>query len=87
MEELYGAYATPEELAKLDAQPNPFNYSDRVSQTFRVVMKVGFGRKGVMFGSMRVLLSVLGWRGFYFFVFSSVFFVFSLMFLSYVFFR
>ncbi|XP_042886683.1 dynein intermediate chain 2, ciliary-like [Penaeus japonicus] len=39
MEELYGSHMTPEELAKLDAQPNPFNYSDRVSQTFRVVVK------------------------------------------------
>lgn len=46
----------------------------------------GFGRKGAMVGSMRVLLSVLGWHGFYFFVFSSVFFVFSLMFLSSTFF-
>ncbi|ROT69579.1 hypothetical protein C7M84_012218 [Penaeus vannamei] len=49
LEELYGAYVTPEELAKLDAQPNPFNYSDRVSQTFRVVMKVGLaGRESCL---------------------------------------
>ena len=29
-----------EELRKLDSQPNPFNFSERVSQTTRLVAKV-----------------------------------------------
>lgn len=29
-----------EELRKLDSQPNPFNFSERVSQTTRIVVKV-----------------------------------------------
>ena len=31
-----------EELRKLDSQPNPFNFSERVSQTTRVIAKVLF---------------------------------------------
>ncbi|XP_050705726.1 dynein axonemal intermediate chain 1-like isoform X2 [Eriocheir sinensis] len=33
MEEVYQGVVTREELMRIDAQPNPFNYSDRVSQT------------------------------------------------------
>ncbi|XP_071544386.1 uncharacterized protein [Panulirus ornatus] len=39
LEELYGNIMSPEELAKLDSQPNPFNFSDRVSQTSRIPRK------------------------------------------------
>ncbi|XP_050697673.1 dynein intermediate chain 2, ciliary-like [Eriocheir sinensis] len=39
IEELYGNVMSPEQLAKLDSQPNPFNFSDRVSQSFRPPMK------------------------------------------------
>lgn len=33
LEEVYQGVVTREELIRIDAQPNPFNYSDRVSQT------------------------------------------------------
>ncbi|KAK8389816.1 hypothetical protein O3P69_009069 [Scylla paramamosain] len=33
LEEVYRGVVTREELARIDMQPNPFNYSDRVSQT------------------------------------------------------
>lgn len=33
LEEVYEGVVTREELVRIDAQPNPFNYSDRVSQT------------------------------------------------------
>ncbi|XP_071522576.1 dynein intermediate chain 2, ciliary-like isoform X2 [Panulirus ornatus] len=35
MEEVYQDMVSKEELAKLDSQPNPFNFSERVSQTTR----------------------------------------------------
>ncbi|XP_045122648.1 dynein axonemal intermediate chain 1-like [Portunus trituberculatus] len=35
MEEVYRDMVNPEDLAKLDSQPNPFNFSERVSQTNR----------------------------------------------------
>ncbi|KAK7073975.1 hypothetical protein SK128_021735, partial [Halocaridina rubra] len=31
--ELYGDVMSQEQLAKLDSQPNPFNFSERVAQT------------------------------------------------------
>ncbi|XP_063591850.1 dynein intermediate chain 2, ciliary-like [Penaeus indicus] len=39
MEELYGGTVSKEELARIDAQPNPFNFSDRVSLTTKIPMK------------------------------------------------
>ncbi|CAL4121896.1 unnamed protein product, partial [Meganyctiphanes norvegica] len=36
LEELYDGVLSKEELAKLDSQPNPFNFSERVSQTTRI---------------------------------------------------
>ncbi|XP_047494973.1 dynein axonemal intermediate chain 1-like [Penaeus chinensis] len=33
MKEVYGSVMSAEQLAKLDSQPNPFNFSERVSQT------------------------------------------------------
>ncbi|XP_063851563.1 dynein intermediate chain 2, ciliary-like [Scylla paramamosain] len=39
IEDLYGNVMSPEQLAKLDSQPNPFNFSDRVTQTFRAPKK------------------------------------------------
>nr|XP_053642157.1 dynein axonemal intermediate chain 1-like [Cherax quadricarinatus]XP_053642158.1 dynein axonemal intermediate chain 1-like [Cherax quadricarinatus] len=38
MADLYGSIMSREDLAKLDSQPNPFNFSERVSQTLRVPM-------------------------------------------------
>ncbi|XP_063868428.1 dynein axonemal intermediate chain 1-like [Scylla paramamosain] len=35
MEEVYRDMVNPDDLAKLDSQPNPFNFSERVSQTNR----------------------------------------------------
>lgn len=40
LEELYGGIVSKEELARLDSQPNPFNFSERVSQTTRLNIKV-----------------------------------------------
>lgn len=40
MAELYDGVVTKEELARIDAQPNPFNFSDRVSQTTKLLTKV-----------------------------------------------
>ncbi|XP_047469472.1 dynein intermediate chain 2, ciliary-like [Penaeus chinensis] len=39
MLDLYGDIMSREDLLKLDSQPNPFNYSGRVSQTQRVLSK------------------------------------------------
>ncbi|XP_069987018.1 dynein intermediate chain 2, ciliary [Penaeus vannamei] len=39
LEELYGGIVSKEELARLDSQPNPFNFSERVSQTTRLNIK------------------------------------------------
>ncbi|XP_069188642.1 dynein intermediate chain 2, ciliary [Procambarus clarkii] len=39
LEELYGSIMSAEQLAKLDSQPNPFNFSERVSQTLRIPRK------------------------------------------------
>ncbi|KAK4320989.1 hypothetical protein Pmani_008158 [Petrolisthes manimaculis] len=39
MEELYHGVVSKEELARIDAQPNPFNFSDRVSQTVKIIYK------------------------------------------------
>ncbi|XP_064097254.1 LOW QUALITY PROTEIN: dynein intermediate chain 2, ciliary-like [Macrobrachium nipponense] len=39
LEELYQGKISKEELAKIDSQPNPFNFSDRVSQTTKIVHK------------------------------------------------
>ncbi|XP_042858692.1 dynein intermediate chain 2, ciliary-like [Penaeus japonicus] len=39
MEDLYGGMVSKEELARIDAQPNPFNFSDRVSLTTKIPMK------------------------------------------------
>ncbi|XP_042232430.1 dynein axonemal intermediate chain 1-like [Homarus americanus] len=39
MEEVYQDMVTKEELARLDAQPNPFNFSERVSQTTRFTLR------------------------------------------------
>lgn len=47
----------------------------------------GFGRKGAMVGSMRVLLSVLGWRGFFFSFFFCLLCFFVDVSVFYVFFR
>lgn len=40
MEEVYLDMMSREELAKLDSQPNPFNFSERVSQTNRYYPRV-----------------------------------------------
>lgn len=40
MEEVYRDMVSPDELAKLDTQPNPFNFSERVSQTNRFSRRV-----------------------------------------------
>ncbi|XP_071516735.1 dynein axonemal intermediate chain 1-like [Panulirus ornatus] len=39
MEELYGDVVSKEELARIDKQPNPFNFSDRVSRTTYIITK------------------------------------------------
>ncbi|KAG7174922.1 putative dynein intermediate chain 1-like 4, partial [Homarus americanus] len=39
LEEIYGNIMSAEQLAKLDTQPNPFNFSERVSQTLRIPRK------------------------------------------------
>lgn len=40
MKEVYGSVMSAEQLAKIDSQPNPFNFSERVSQTARTPCKV-----------------------------------------------
>lgn len=40
MEEVYKDMVSQEDLAKLDSQPNPFNFSERVSQTNRFSRRV-----------------------------------------------
>lgn len=40
MEEVYRDMVSQDELSKLDSQPNPFNFSERVSQTNRFSHKV-----------------------------------------------
>lgn len=40
MKQLYGSLMSAKQLAKLDLQPNPFNFSERVSQTARIPCKV-----------------------------------------------
>ncbi|XP_042874358.1 dynein intermediate chain 2, ciliary-like [Penaeus japonicus] len=42
LQAVYGGMMTAEQLAKLDSQPNPFNFSERVSQTARVISKAAF---------------------------------------------
>ncbi|XP_066957617.1 dynein intermediate chain 2, ciliary-like [Macrobrachium rosenbergii] len=39
LQELYGNVMSAEELARLDSQPNPFNFSERVSQTQKAPRK------------------------------------------------
>ncbi|XP_069169727.1 dynein axonemal intermediate chain 1 [Procambarus clarkii] len=39
LEELYGGVVSKEELARIDSQPNPFSFSERVSQTTRLIVK------------------------------------------------
>nr|XP_045620090.1 dynein axonemal intermediate chain 1-like [Procambarus clarkii] len=43
LEELYGGVVSKEELARIDSQPNPFSFSERVSQTTRLIVKVTSG--------------------------------------------
>lgn len=39
-DEVYNSVISKEELQRIDAQPNPFNFSDRVSQTIKIPRKV-----------------------------------------------
>ncbi|XP_069954616.1 dynein intermediate chain 2, ciliary-like [Cherax quadricarinatus] len=39
MEKLYSGLVSEEEVARLDCQPNPFNFSERVSQTTKLLAK------------------------------------------------
>ncbi|XP_069959881.1 dynein axonemal intermediate chain 1-like [Cherax quadricarinatus] len=39
VEDLYSDVVSKEELARIDAQPNPFNFSERVSQTARLAKR------------------------------------------------
>ncbi|KAK7079074.1 hypothetical protein SK128_009643 [Halocaridina rubra] len=39
LEAMYQGQISKEELAKLDSQPNPFNFSDRVTQTTKIICK------------------------------------------------
>lgn len=40
VDDLQNSVISKEELRRIDAQPNPFNFSDRVSQTVKVSRKV-----------------------------------------------
>lgn len=53
MEEVYKDMVTQDDLSKIDTQPNPFNFSERVSQTNRFARRVS-GRVGGAAGARRV---------------------------------
>ncbi|XP_068235146.1 dynein intermediate chain 2, ciliary-like [Palaemon carinicauda] len=57
LEELYQGKISKEELAKIDAQPNPFNFSDRVSQTTKIIHK-GIGMQTDPPPSTRFMINV-----------------------------